>query len=538
MANKTQTITIDSILGGHSAYANFANTDQYRNSVGIDPSFLEYYDTFSGFICPTNIEAFSTSSSSEITDTPLWIIPQPKSSNVYVYGSSGSTYTGSIPLANVANSRGNGASYYDNYVYFASNTTIARYGPLDGSPSMTADYWVTTLGKTQLTDTTYPTASVGTIKMPNHVMLRHSDGALYIADVVGNQGVLHKIKTTKATVEGDTDSGSTYNIIDFPYGMYVTAMASYGDKIVVALYEGSGGTTQQSRAKIAIWDPTNTTTYDTITSDEFPDVLITALLNTNGVIYVFSTNKIGNDTDTNGVRIMRMVSPYSFEQIAYNGNTIAPLPGAVDGSVNRIIWGGKCVTPGESVVYAIGTPESPLNNAIYCPLRSMASSSLYPVTALKFGNQYNLALSGSAPILGWGNGTTGTGVNGLDKGGGQTNDAGAQMWQSRAFLIGSKFKITKVAIPVQSEVTSAERNIAIYIIVDDNSVGGNTYTLTPINSVTHVSGTYRQIRRGDQNGGDITGEHLFYLKLVWTGTQIANYKVALPITIEYEILSD
>lgn len=540
MAANRQVITIDSVLGGHAAYANFAEPNQYRDSYGIDPTKAEDFQSFSGYLSPSGVT--SPTSASEITDTPLWIVPQPKTDLTYIYGYSGSVYsfngTSISPVTNITNSRGNGAAYNDNYVYLISNTTVARYGPLDGAASLTADYWVTTLGKTALTDTTYPESGTGTMLLPNHVSLRHNDGALYFADVVGNQGVLHKIKTTKTTVEGDTDAGSTFNAIDFPYGMYVTALCSLGDKIVVALYEGSGDdTAKQGKAKIAIWDPTNPTTYDSITSEEFPDAAITAMVNSNGVVYTFSTNLL-NANNTAGVRVMRLVSSNSFEQIAYIGQTVPVLPGAVDGNLNQIVFGGKNVNASGGVVWSVGSAESPLNNAIYCPIKSTSGSSLRPVTALKFSQQFNLATAGSSPVLGWGNGTAGTAVNSINTLG-QTNDSGTLSWVSQTYRIGRKFKITKIVFPMDSETPSATtRVIQPFIKTDNQSYTGNQYTLTPINSDTHIDGTVRQIRRSDQNGKEITGEHSFAVRLDWSGTQAPQYAMALPITIEYELLED
>jgi hypothetical protein len=55
---KTQTIVIDSILGGTSPTSHYAGKNQFRASIGIDPSFpisstdSTYSTTASGFIVP------------------------------------------------------------------------------------------------------------------------------------------------------------------------------------------------------------------------------------------------------------------------------------------------------------------------------------------------------------------------------------------------------------------------------------------------------------------------------------------------------
>lgn len=539
MANKTQRIVIDSILGGRAIYGNYASPDQFTDMVGIDPTSFLSTNGVSGYMIPgSNTTVPSTT---EITDTPLWIKTQPKDGTTYVYGFSGSVYSLSnngtfkvSPITKLANSKGNGMAYYDNYMYFATGSTVARYGPLNGSPAMNTDFWGVTLAKTGLSDTTYPTAAyTSTANRPNHVMLRHTDGKLYFADVVGNQGVLHCISTTKTTVEGDTDNGSTYNAIDFPVGMYITALCSYGDKIVVALYEGSNASyAQQSRAKIAIWDPTNPTTYDSLTFTEFPDLIITALLNTNGVVYLFSTNTVDNSSF--GTRVTRLISDHSFEQVGVIPNSISPYAGAVDGSHNRIVFGGSdtSVSGLMGVIWAIGKSESQIDNTISAPT---ISTSGHFVTALSLSAQGSFGTSGGKnPILGWGDGTEGSGNSGIDNAdpGGTTASSPKAYYVSRNFRIGSRFKITKIVVPMQNPFTSSSTTLKISVYTDDFTKMTGPTLVGTLDNTTGVSGQYRYVYR--PNG--LVGEHAFALLLQWTGT--SSYGVALPIIIEYELIND
>lgn len=529
-------IRIDSVLGGRAIYSNYANDNQFTEMIGIDPTSYLGTNGYSGFLIPG---ANSTvPSTTEITDTPLWIRTQPKDGTTYVYGFDGSIYTLSnngtntvSPLTKLVGSKGNGAAYCDNYMYFATGSTVARYGPLNGAPAMNTDYWAVTLGKTGLADTTYPIAALSaTVNRPNHVMLRHTDGALYFADVVGNQGVLHKISTTKTAVEGDTDNGSTYNAIDFPPGMYVTALCSSGDKIVVALYEGSNAAyTQQGRAKIAIWDPTNPVTYDSLTYSEFPDALITALLNTNGVIYTFSTNQITPNSSL-GTRVMRLVSDHSFQQVAIVPNSISPYAGAVDGSHNRVVFGGTDGNTG--VIWAIGKTESEIDNTISCP--TISSSGGY-VTAIVLGKQSNLSSDGGKnPLIGWGNGALGSGSSGIDLAdpGGTSTSSPNAYYISKVYRLGAKFKITKVIIPMQNAFPSAARTLVVKIITDDFTKMSGPTTVATIDNTTGITGKYRYVFRPT----GLVGDTSFALQLNWTGTQ--QYGVALPITIEYELIDD
>lgn len=312
MAKDTYQIRINSILGGHSALSHFSGDNQFLSSLGINParpisdstsSYLSAQG--SGILRPVSITSIGTT-----VANIMWIESNPKDIYIYAYGYNGSVYTiqgASMGLTALSDgdsmigSHGNGQAYYDNYMYFSKDTTIARYGPLDGisgAPSFNGDYWVTTLSKTALSDYVLPAINVfGStgVNMPNHVMHRHSNGKLYFADIVGGQGVLHCISTKKTTYEGDTDDGSTYLALEFGYGLYVTALESYGSNLVIALYEGSTPNasydnpayTRGKRAKLAFWDTTSEN-FNQITWVEFPDTLITALKNVDGVLYIAS----------------------------------------------------------------------------------------------------------------------------------------------------------------------------------------------------------------------------------------------------------
>src|SRR3990167_2051873 len=243
-------IKIESILGGHAPSTHFAGKDQFRASLGIDPrqgiADSGIYASFpSGLLKPVGVTNLGTTVASI-----KWFVNEPKGTGaVYAYASTGSVYTldanGAIgELSDGGNEAGtgsgNGAGYYDNYVYFAKNTTIARYGPLNGVATLNGDYWGTTLAKTALVHTTYTNQDIGLV-YPNHILHRHSDGRLYIADVVDNKGTIHYIATTKATVEGDTDNSSTYNKVQVGYGLWPTALETYGSDLAIALVETPSG---------------------------------------------------------------------------------------------------------------------------------------------------------------------------------------------------------------------------------------------------------------------------------------------------------
>lgn len=175
------TIKMESILGGQSPMSHFAGSDQFRASLGIDPGlpavdntavlFKESGVLASGLIRPAAYSSIAENSGTTIASTPMWLKQNPKDGYTYVYDAVGSIYTigpsyyaalsGLGDLNDGGSARGNGCDYFDNYMYFARDTTIARYGPLNGTPTFIDDYWAGTLGLTALSNTTYPVVEVG-----------------------------------------------------------------------------------------------------------------------------------------------------------------------------------------------------------------------------------------------------------------------------------------------------------------------------------------------------------------------------------------
>jgi len=548
MARNIHQIRIESILGGISPYDKFSTSDEFKSSLGINPD-LPIASTIgtqthraSGYLIPTvygNVAA--------TTSMPMWFIGTPKNNNLYVYGHAGTiascNFDGSNygEITSLTSSIGGGAEYYDNYVYFATNSTVARFGPLNqDSPTINSDFWGNSLGKTSLTNTVYPEWNCWPESMlyPNHVMHRHSNGKLYFADVVGNQGVLHCISTKKTTIEGDTDDGSTYNAIDFPQGMYPTAIESYGSDIAVALYESSNSDAGShpnmkgvNNARLVFWDTTNPDNYYQITSVEFPDPFISALRNANGVLYTFSGYPYGDYT-----RICRFVGGYSFEQVAIVENSSIPIAGGVDSVLNKIIFTGKVDSPGSaySSVFSIGSKISGISKVV----NNMVSSGMnYPLGALKY------ASFTSETILtgGWNNDYN------LIAGGLDGNSLNIDpffcnsFWVSQVFRIGQPFKITKIKTNLATIPYNNYFNIVPRIYIDDTySNFPSNYTLTGINMTTYTSRNY--VHRPT----NATGLYNFGIGYTWetesTGCPLAVdggvFPIALPIIIEYELLDD
>lgn len=523
----TRTIQIQSILGGHSALSNFAAKDQYQASIGIDPSF-PLNDSASdarssGYLRPVPFHDYTTSDGAFLTSQVNWIKAQPKlSDTLFLYCSSGSafTYITNTTTAlsdggSLSSSSGNGMAYYDNYMYFAKNTDIARYGPLNGSPAFDGTYWTSTLSKAALTNTSY---SFGLL---NHVMHRHSDGKLYIADIVGNQGTIHVISTTKTTVEGDTDNGSTANKLQFGYGLWPTAIESYGSQLVIGLAESMGTGTTVTPAKIAFWD-TISQSFNTIIFDEFSDSIISGLKNVNGTLYIISSSTQG------GFRVWQYIGGSSLREVLSVPSSFLPPQGAIDGNLDRLIFGAFSSVPENNLsVFSYGLQNPQLKKGVFNVLTAEAPSSnstLAKVSAVCLNLPGNLGLESIVAA------TADSGSINVRSSYGSVSYGGASgvtsFW-SQIFMIGQPFKITKIRVPL-AQAVAANMIVTPKIYFDD---GTSTTTLTAINNTN-----YPGLKNIPFRPTSATGNHNFWLEFRWTGSALC--VLALPITIEYELIPD
>lgn len=545
MANKTQTIRIESILGGHSQLSNYANPDQFRSSLGINPSLPVNDDEgvealgSSGLLRPTPVKELDPGTIKRI---PFWIKANPKNNITYVYTNCGSIYTttGSTiselgDLNDGGQSLGNGMAYYDNYMYFARETTIARYGPLNGSPTFTDDYWSTTLSKTALTSQAYPSDPTLGFSYPNHVMHRHSDGRLYIADVQDGKGVLHYVQTTKTSVEGDTDAGSKYLALEFGYGLFPTAIESYGDTLVIALVERRDGNYNNgdsyTGAKLAFWD-TISNKANFIIWNAISDGFISALKNVNGILYVVS-----GSFNNYGYRVSRYLGGESLEQIFYSEFGQLPTPGAVDGDGNRLLFGSNTGSPlSRGCIWSYGLQGGQMG--VFNVQSVTSSSAVSVVTAFSLPNN-NYFLRNVPDLVGWSQqDSTSLGNNGIDIpqfGVSGSYGNSKTIWWSQVYKIGKKFKITKIRIPVPYGFGTGS-SVTPKIYVDDYYWSDSTNQLIPIDTTNYPNGAFVVNLRSYANGKSIVGEHSFWLELNWTGTGLTT--IGFPIEIEYEVYDD
>lgn len=538
MANKTYQIKIESILGGMAPITYMPKADQFRYAIGIDPSTTitgagDNYGTGTGMIVPTNYDDVAKE-----LQVVRWIANAPKTTFTYFYGAGGSCYartgndiwvgglsdggtmSGASHATGNGGSSGNGFAYYDNYMYLAKNTTIARYGPLDGEAIFDGDYWGTTLAKASLTDTTYPYPSSYSYgrRLPNHFLHRHSNGKLYIADVVGNNGTLHSISTTKTTKEGDTDYGSKENDITFGYGLWPTAIETYGESLAIALFEGSPNIdgAHQMCAKIAFWDTTSTRA-NSIMFVEFPDTLITALKNINGVLYIFSSNQYGA-----GFRVSRYLGGSSIEEIGFYNTGVAPLPGAVDGGSSRLVFGSTdTFDTDEGCVFSYGLANAQYGNGLFIT-GAVTTNNSSTVTALKLSSRYAVRRQ---PVIAW----SGDAVLGTVSYESPVSGRTTRKFHSQVYRIGQPFKITKIRIPLLDKFSASSGSIWTTLYFDKFD---REHHFPVISGPTHGLNTKTIVLRPDSSS-NCSGDNDFYLEFEWLGESIA---LALPITIEYELL--
>jgi hypothetical protein len=507
-------LTIETLFDGMSENDNFSKDGAYGRSVGIDLDMpaTDAKKLSSGVIRPTATEKFSGST---ILGAPMWIVTNPKDSLGYVYDNLGAVYsvdssftttqlnTGSA----LTNSTGNGSAYYDNYIYHAKQTDISRYGPLNGTAAFTQNYWTSTLSLTALTNPTYP--SIRGIAMPNHPMHRHVDDKLYFGDVTSTgKGIISYIKTSYSSVEGDTNSGSSYNALDLDYGYWPTSINTFGTDLVVAGMEGTSTSVKQKPAFLTFWDTTSTS-FTKLIQIEFPDPLITATKNVNGTLYVWSGSAQG------GCRLVRFIGGYSYEEVWYDPESYPPLQGAVDAEMNRIVWGGVTTTPISSVsVFARGSKSAGYGNGVHNILKSTSTGTNGSITALKYFKQNGFALN--EPIIGWKDDSG----QGLDK---LSTTYGTVVWRSKTFRVGKSFQVKKLRIPFEQAITT-NHTCVVKLYVDGDTSGT---TIATINS-TNYPGSKKHVEIFPR----VNGEHDFFVELTFTGTALLTAK--LPMSMELE----
>ena len=411
---------------------------------------------------------------------------------------------------------GNGLAYYNNYIYIATDTNIARYGPLNGTPAYTASVWTgATLGsQTALTNTVYGFQS--SYAFPNHSMVVHGDGALYVCDYINGAGKIHRVKTTKTTFEGDTNNSSLYGALTLPFGFLPTDIQSWGTDLVILAVQTTDTVINQGRAAMFFWDASATTFYKGPLF--LPDALATALEILNGQLYIWSGNASG------GVRLSKYIGGDSIQEVLFQEEGTPPPPGATAVYGNRLYWGNHITYPEDVLgVFSYGSKTEKLPAGLHCVARPTNTSTTIPaITALLPAQQSSG--SRNKVLIAWRD-SVGYGVDKYSTTG--THNA---VWRGELTKTGGKFTITHIRIPLGTAVT-ANMSIVPKVLID----GASTTVTLPTISDTLYSGA-KKINYYSLELNECTGEDDFMLELNWGGT--VALPVTAPIIIEYELWDD
>lgn len=527
---------ITSVIKGQAPGVPYSEDGFYLAGMGIDPEESMENAGITGapiipglMIAPIN---YTTFDGAGLSGAPMWIITNPKNTNVYVYADDGDfiSYSSALTsgsesvIADVDDGNGSGAAYYNNYIYLATTIDIARYGPLDNSPTLITGVWTgATLGsQTQLGAATFPaTRNVNYPKYPMHV---HSDNKLYFGDFISasnankGKGVVHYIKTTRTTDEGNTNDGSLYNALDLPFGYKIFDIESFGtDLAILASQVGSDTTINQGKAALFLWDTVSDSFYRQI---DIPCPLGTALLSHGGVLYIW-----GGSMDF-GYQLYEYTGGFSVRVVGhFMDNSSPPFAGAVDAYGDRISWGTVITYPSAAAVVATLGYQSPgfsdyaLNNIVKA---GTSTNTLPIISAIKYAQATSRT---KYPVIGWRTDTSAT--YGLEKRSGSATLGSVVRWH---FVLGKKFQIKRLEVPLADDV-DANTGIAPKIYLDNAS---SSMTPTAINN-TNFSGKRKIIYKAPELVG-ANGTNDFTLEFTWSGTN--PMPILLPIVIEGETFDD
>ena len=519
--------------GGLAPSEYFSSTGQVLASIGIDPD-LPISDAVgdrltSGALRPS---AYAKFSSTAVTANPYSLITNPKDSLVYCVLANGrllsytsafasETLVGTVASPNTSATYG---VYYNNYIYIRTQTNISRYGPLNNTPTLVDSVWTgATLGsQTALTNYTLPSIrGGGTLPF---TMFVHSDNNLYHADFINGKGLIHKIQTTKTTNEGDTNNGSAYNVLDLPFGFIPTCIGNYGADLVIGGIQTTNGTITQGKAMLFFWDTFSDSFYNQV---PLADTVVTALINNNGFLHVFS-GSIGTGADvSNGYRVSAYLGGQTLKQIYFSNTGSPPLLGAVDSIGEKVIWGTfeQIATTTASApeyyatVMSINSKDARLSSGVQGIAKASATATAADglVTAVK--NLEQSSFSFPKYVIGWRDATS----FGIDS---KTTTYTTSIWRSPMIQVGQKFVVNRISLPLAVAVAS---NITVTpkIFLDDFSSSSTTY----LQAITATN--FPNSERNIVYYPTINGNHNFCFELRWSGSVLA--PILFPITIELDV---
>lgn len=337
-------IKIDTIFDGFTPSDLFGSAGQYETAIGIDPDMpiSESGKKAAGIIRPVNYESFSQD---KVNSYPIAFITTPKNSNIYVVLANGrllsydSSFENETLLGTTSEAVAQGAFYHNNYICIMTNTDVSRYGPLSGTPALVNNVWTAaTLGsQTQLANTTYP-VSLLSVPYLNHHGVTHSDGAAYFLDMLNGIGRVHKIQTTMGSFEGDTNSGSAYEVLDLPANYMPITICSVGNDLVVAASFTQNSIIHQGKAALFFFSPVDVTPsyYKSI---NIPYSICSVLTYNNGELLGFAGDIRG------GYSLFRYAGGDTVEPLKIIESGSPPLQNAHAAVGQKIVWAADNESP-------------------------------------------------------------------------------------------------------------------------------------------------------------------------------------------------
>lgn len=539
-----KTLQIKDISGG-LALTTYGpeQKNAYDSAIGIDPDFRSAQSSRTGgAITPTAYAKFSGAGLATSASVN-WIMTTPKdaTSYIYAYATDGSflrytytapSYASETALTTPTSGAGNGMAYYNNYIYLATPTDIARYGPLDNSPSLTQTVWTggTFLGnaKYALSNTTYPSFQAGAVlKTPNHAMHVHTDGFLYFCDVVATtytdntaiqgKGVLHRISTKKTTDQGDTNNGSAYNVLELPFGWFPIAIESYGTDLAIIAIPGtslSSLTLSRGNAALFLWDTFASIPYKQVT---LPDPIASAILNVNGKLHIWSGNTAA------GTRVSIYNGGENVQQDALLTDSMTPPQGAVGAFGDKVFFGGYISYPAPvysqlACVYSLSSKLSSLpHSSLHVPAHTSNADSFPCATAICVAVMDNMVRP--TPVFAYADAAS-SGICSF-----KTTSTQSSYFLHR-WEIGQPFSVRSVRFSLDQAVSSGV-SVTPTLLVDNNTT---STILSTTNNTTQSGKTVIAYKRPEVA---VVGQENLTLQFSWTGTVAAS--IIFPVEVEIDV---
>lgn len=337
VAYKDTLVSADSYSIGQVTGSNARGATYYNNHIFIFGTGASFTDV--SMVGPLNTLPFDTQTANYTVGLVVTGATSGATGRIVSQVDAGAT--GTLTLEQIS------GIFIDNEIITDTSTGSAMVNRTFASLITNGVWTGATLGtQTALTDTNYPTTlfSIGYL---NHFGWVHPNNFLYFLDYKQGVGMVHAIRTTRTTNEGDTNSSSAYNALDLPLGYIPMVGASFGNDVAVAASVATDSTAHQGNAKLFLWDTTADSFYRSVS---LPDPICSVLWYENGVGYGLSGAISG------GYRLWKYVGGDSVETLKIIEDGYPPLQMARAAVGNRLAWGANTTIPiTSSGIYAYGS---------------------------------------------------------------------------------------------------------------------------------------------------------------------------------------